>query len=115
MGLHDVQIEGESLAIIKKLQSDKPDLSILSSIVADIKWKIGFFVSITFQHVRREVKVVVHVLVKEGSIFSKEQCWIEKAPDLVEKVVTMDRTKHCPLMLSGFCLIFSEKLHLSLL
>ncbi|MBA0653380.1 hypothetical protein Goklo_020564 [Gossypium klotzschianum] len=46
-------MEGNSLTVIKKLISPTPDKSILSSIVRDIKAKLGIFARVTFCFVGR--------------------------------------------------------------
>ncbi|MBA0754381.1 hypothetical protein Gogos_005447 [Gossypium gossypioides] len=54
ISFHRVQIEGDSLTIIKKLHANTNDRSVLSLILADIKQRLGFFEQITFHHVKRE-------------------------------------------------------------
>lgn len=50
MGLRDVILEGDSLAIIKKCRSKSRDRSVISPIIQDIKTFVPRFNSIQFQH-----------------------------------------------------------------
>ncbi|KAH1032516.1 hypothetical protein J1N35_044690 [Gossypium stocksii] len=54
IGFRRVQIEGDSLTIIKKLHANTNDRSVLSLILADIRQRLGFFEQINFHHVKRE-------------------------------------------------------------
>ncbi|MBA0634424.1 hypothetical protein Godav_029565 [Gossypium davidsonii] len=85
-----IQIEGDSLAIIKKLQLDTSDKSVLGSIVVDIKQNMGLFVYVTFHHVSRDENEAAHVLAREGCCSLKEWFWIEEAPELAERAAVAD-------------------------
>lgn len=58
LGFHRIQIEGDSLMIIKRLHS--------------------------FHNVKREANAAAHVLAREGRRFSEERFWVEEASELVE-------------------------------
>lgn len=88
-------IEGDSLTVIKKLQSETRDKSILSPIIADIKSLLKYFRSITFHHVRREANEAAHALAQFGSNSDEERVWIEKASKQSEHLLAMDWSKFC--------------------
>lgn len=79
LGFLSVQVEGDSLTIIKKLKSAKVDRSILGAIVSNIQAQMCFFRTLTFHHVRREANGVAHALAKEGVQFAEDRCWVEEA------------------------------------
>ncbi|KAK5846640.1 hypothetical protein PVK06_002936 [Gossypium arboreum] len=62
LGFRRVQIKCDSLTVIKKVNSYNVDCSILSPIITDIKYKLGFFMEITFHHARRDANATAHVL-----------------------------------------------------
>ncbi|MBA0753655.1 hypothetical protein Gogos_021363 [Gossypium gossypioides] len=90
LGFQHIQIEGDSLAIIKKLQLDSSNKSVLSPIIVDIKQNMGLFVYVTFHHVRRDANEAAHVLAREGCCLLEEWFWIEEAPELVERATVAD-------------------------
>ncbi|KAK5825675.1 hypothetical protein PVK06_020533 [Gossypium arboreum] len=90
LGFQHIQIEGDSLAIIKKLQLDTLDRSVLGPIVVDIKQNMGLFVYVTFHHVRRDTNEAAHVLAREGRRLLKEWFWIKEALELVERAAAAD-------------------------
>ncbi|MBA0802805.1 hypothetical protein Gohar_013075, partial [Gossypium harknessii] len=73
IGFRHVQIEGDSLTIIKKLHTSTDDRSFLSPIIADIKHMLGFFEQITFHYVKREANTAAHTLAKEGCRYPEER------------------------------------------
>ncbi|MBA0667408.1 hypothetical protein Goklo_000498 [Gossypium klotzschianum] len=84
LGFRRVQIEGDSLMIIKRLHSCTVDRSVLGPIVVDIKCSLVLFDRVTFHHVKREANAAAHVLAREGRRFSEETFWVEEASELVE-------------------------------
>ncbi|KAL4361211.1 hypothetical protein GQ457_04G014700 [Hibiscus cannabinus] len=86
LGFRTIQVEGDSLTVIKKLSSPPIDKSIISPIIQDIKSKLGFFEKITFSHVGRQGNQAAHALAKEGLHLSLPRYWIEEAPLAVEQI-----------------------------
>ncbi|MBA0815699.1 hypothetical protein Gohar_000455 [Gossypium harknessii] len=84
LGFRRVQIEGDSLMIIKRLHSCTVDRSVLGPIVVDIKCSLVLFDRVTFHHEKREANAAAHVLAREGRRFSEERFWVEEASELVE-------------------------------
>ncbi|KAL4323773.1 hypothetical protein GQ457_11G032890 [Hibiscus cannabinus] len=64
-GLSNVIIEGDSLTVIKKINDDSHDRSVIAPIVADIKELAKNFSTISFCFVRRKANKAVHALARE--------------------------------------------------
>ncbi|KAK8507490.1 hypothetical protein V6N13_141512 [Hibiscus sabdariffa] len=79
LGFRSIQMEGNSLTVIKKLVSPSIDRSIISPIILDIKSKLGFFEKVTFSHVRRQVNQAAHALAKESLHLPLPRFWNEAA------------------------------------
>ncbi|KAL4388728.1 hypothetical protein GQ457_09G011270 [Hibiscus cannabinus] len=90
MGFHQIQVEGDSLTVIKKLQSRIADKSILHSIISYINNKKCCFDAITFSYVGRRGNEVVHALARIGLHFGNPQYWFGEVPATVEEVVRQD-------------------------
>lgn len=88
MGFRKVQMEGDSLTVIKRLNSYIKNKSVLSPIVGHIKDYLSFFYNITLLHIRRNANCAAHSLAKEGRRFQSARFWVEEAT--VEKIVEMD-------------------------
>ncbi|KAK8551365.1 hypothetical protein V6N12_040009 [Hibiscus sabdariffa] len=90
LGFRSVQIEGDSLSVIKKINSTAMDKSIISPIIGDIKALSVNFVSVTFSFVGRRGNVVAHELAQVGLQFPEPRYWIEEAPSTVEQLAVRD-------------------------
>ncbi|KAK9008774.1 hypothetical protein V6N11_080252 [Hibiscus sabdariffa] len=93
LGFRSVQIEGDSLSVIKKLNSTVADKSIISPILGDIKALSATFATITFSFVGRKGNAVAHELAQVGLQFPEPRYWIEEAPPTVEQLAQRD----CPI------------------
>ncbi|KAK8558797.1 hypothetical protein V6N13_098433 [Hibiscus sabdariffa] len=71
LGFNSVQVEGDSLSIIKKLNAATMDRSLISPIISDIQNLRGSFDNITFTFVGRNDNMVAHELAKLGTQFSE--------------------------------------------
>lgn len=79
VGFRRIQVEGDSLTIIKKVHAKEQDRSVLSPILSNIVSRLGYFQQISFHHVQREANQTAHTLAQEGRCFVEEHCWIEEA------------------------------------
>ncbi|KAL4384743.1 hypothetical protein GQ457_15G002920 [Hibiscus cannabinus] len=61
LGFRSIQVEGDSLTVIKKLSSSSSDKSIIRPIISDIKSTLVFFEKITFSHVGRRGNEAAHM------------------------------------------------------
>ncbi|KAK8516718.1 hypothetical protein V6N13_080825 [Hibiscus sabdariffa] len=92
LGFRSVIVEGDSLTIIKKLNSTTLDKSEVSPIIRDIlSLKISFD-NITFSFVGRSENASAHEMAKLGRQFGEARYWIEEAPALVEQLILRERS-----------------------
>ncbi|KAK9008855.1 hypothetical protein V6N11_080332 [Hibiscus sabdariffa] len=97
MGFSSVIIKGDSLTVMKKLNTSNSDKSIISPIVHDIKVLARDFDSISFRFVRRDANNAAHVLAREFRFQQDPLYWIEEAPQHTTIAVEMDIRKIFPL------------------
>ncbi|KAK8643582.1 hypothetical protein V6N13_012870 [Hibiscus sabdariffa] len=90
LGFQSIQVEGDSLTVIKKLSAPSTYKSIISPVILDIKSKLGSFENITFAHVGRQGNQAAHMLTKEGLQRLLSRFWIEEAPPAVELIALRD-------------------------
>ncbi|KAK8673098.1 hypothetical protein V6N13_111454 [Hibiscus sabdariffa] len=93
LGFRSVQVEGDSLTIIKKLQSASVDKSVISPIINDIRVLMGSFEEITFSFVNRAGNAAAHELARLGTHQTESRFWIEEAPASVEQIVECERSR----------------------
>ncbi|KAK9004257.1 hypothetical protein V6N11_002063 [Hibiscus sabdariffa] len=112
LGFRSVQIEGDSLSVIKKINSTAMDKSIISPIIGDIKALSVNFVSVTFSFVGRRGNVVAHELARFGDVLPYLQTF--SAPPFLEHIVSVSSSEDCMEESSSFSFprigsfIFSE-------
>ncbi|KAK8510277.1 hypothetical protein V6N13_103869 [Hibiscus sabdariffa] len=90
LGFRSVQVEGDSLSIIKKLNAATMNRSLINPIISDIQILRGSFDNITFSFVGRQGNMVAHELAKLGIKFSEPMYWMEEVPMQVERLVLRD-------------------------
>ncbi|KAK8663631.1 hypothetical protein V6N13_083440 [Hibiscus sabdariffa] len=90
LGFKIVQLEGDSLTVIRKFSSDSLDKSIIQPIITDIKAKLQLFEKITFSHVGRQGNAAAHALARIHTQFQLPRYWVEEAPQEVEQVTLAD-------------------------
>ncbi|KAG8478291.1 hypothetical protein CXB51_028103 [Gossypium anomalum] len=91
MGFHDICIKGDSLTIIRKLNTAEEDKSEISSLVKEIKGRAYIFRSVRFRHIPREANKAAHGMAMEGHRYENPQYWIEEVPQAVEGLVNSER------------------------
>ncbi|KAK8640058.1 hypothetical protein V6N13_138421 [Hibiscus sabdariffa] len=87
LGFRRIQVEGDSLSIIKKLNSTIADKSVLSPIVNDINSMRDFFELVTFAHVGRLGNEAAHELARVAVQFDLPRFWFGTVPAVVEQAV----------------------------
>ncbi|MBA0810743.1 hypothetical protein Gohar_002703 [Gossypium harknessii] len=65
-GFIRVEIEGDALSIIRKIQSKDEDRSEIRAYISDVKRMRMNFISCRFQHAGRRANIVAHSLATEG-------------------------------------------------
>ncbi|KAG8488925.1 hypothetical protein CXB51_016879 [Gossypium anomalum] len=73
LGLQNVEIEGDSLTVIKKLQKKTDDKSEIHALVRDRLCLQGGFRICQFKYGFRDINKVAHMLAKKG--FKKGEQW----------------------------------------
>ncbi|KAH1067121.1 hypothetical protein J1N35_032108 [Gossypium stocksii] len=91
MGFQKLEVEGDSLSIIKKLKENRTDRSILRSIIQRIRSLEKFFEKVIYLFVPRDIIRVAHALAMEGRVRQSNRVWVEEAPESVVKLVEADR------------------------
>ncbi|KAK8998033.1 hypothetical protein V6N11_012565 [Hibiscus sabdariffa] len=90
-GFRQIQVEGDSLSIIKKLNSTRiADKSILSPIVKDMVTMKDSFEIINFSYVGRQGNEAAHELTRLAGQSVLPQYWFGTAPTVVEQAVQRD-------------------------
>ncbi|XWS46774.1 hypothetical protein CRYUN_Cryun14cG0097000 [Craigia yunnanensis] len=89
MGFLKVEIDGDALGVIRKLQSMGKDLSPIGCLVDEAN-AIRRFRLCKFMHTGRKGNMVAHYLAKYGLELHEERIWVEECPDFVMDVVIND-------------------------
>ncbi|MBA0692896.1 hypothetical protein Goari_010419 [Gossypium aridum] len=90
MGFRKVVLEGDSLTVIKKLNSIVADRSVLSPISQHIRVLAGVFEEVTYNFVPREANKAAHELAMVGRNLKLPYFWVEEAPSSVVEVAELD-------------------------
>ncbi|KAK8490929.1 hypothetical protein V6N12_032768 [Hibiscus sabdariffa] len=88
---HNIIIEGDSLAVIKKLNYASTDRLFISMFISDVKHLSEGFESVTFKFVNRECNAAAHQAALLGRNCSSYLIWIEEALTTIEEIVREDR------------------------
>ncbi|MBA0821960.1 hypothetical protein Goarm_018783, partial [Gossypium armourianum] len=90
LGFSYVIVEGDSLTVLRKVQSSRPDPPILGAYIQDIKCRVGCFRKCDFQHVLRVGNTVADLLAKEGLKVGIGSYMCEGVLDFVKRAVECD-------------------------
>nr|KJB09937.1 hypothetical protein B456_001G176100 [Gossypium raimondii] len=91
LGFSYVIVEGDSLTVLRKVQSSRLDPPILGAYIRDIKCWAGCFRKCDFQHVLRVGNTVADLLAKEGLKVEMGSYMCEGVLDFVKRAVEYDR------------------------
>ncbi|KAK8987317.1 hypothetical protein V6N11_027073 [Hibiscus sabdariffa] len=91
MRFFEVIIEGDSLTVVKKLNSAIQDSSTIALIIVDIKDLARSFNAISFRFVRRGANKVTHSLAYESHLVQGPRFWTELVPSEVAAAAEADR------------------------
>ncbi|XWS36260.1 hypothetical protein CRYUN_Cryun20dG0070200 [Craigia yunnanensis] len=83
MGFYNVEIEGDALGIIKKLQGKENDLSPIGTLMEEAKARARRFHFCKFLHTGRMGNMVAHRLAKYGLELKEERFWVDDCLDFV--------------------------------
>lgn len=93
MGFREVDIEGDSLKIVKKLVSHELDRSISGNIILEIKERIHSFWSIEFRQKPRLGNDVAHELAQWGRLSDSPRYWMEDVRAEIELLVPVEKKR----------------------
>ncbi|KAK8575357.1 hypothetical protein V6N12_063032 [Hibiscus sabdariffa] len=93
LGFRRIVVEGDSLSVIKKVNCNIADKSIIAPIIHDIKEAARNLESVSFCFARREANNSVHVLARDGRFNGAPMYWIEEAPMNVVLAAKLDRRR----------------------
>ncbi|KAL4301987.1 hypothetical protein GQ457_10G016720 [Hibiscus cannabinus] len=86
----NIIIEGDSLTVIKKLQSSSNDMSLIGMILSDVNSLSKFFEGVTFQFVPRDCNEVAHKTALLGRHSASFSVWVEEAATVIEAAAQKD-------------------------
>ncbi|XWS41219.1 hypothetical protein CRYUN_Cryun17cG0062000 [Craigia yunnanensis] len=92
MRFHDIELEGDAIGIVKKLQRFGGDLSLSGTLIAEARSKAANFYSCVFMHSGRNGNMVAHSLAKYGLGVHEETIWVEECPSFAQEYVNIDDT-----------------------
>ncbi|KAK5817793.1 hypothetical protein PVK06_022721 [Gossypium arboreum] len=95
LGLKFVDIEKDSLTVIKKAKSTKRAKSVIGSYIQDIKELSKFFYKINFQHIGRSTNEKVHNLASKGLKIGENAYLDRRSADQEITEVEIDRGWRC--------------------
>lgn len=90
MGFCNIQVEGDSLSIIKNIKSSRKDKSVLRPIIQSITQMGKNFEELTYHFVPRSANQAAHALAMDGYYHHPLKFFVEEAPDPIEKMVKLD-------------------------
>ncbi|KAK8512434.1 hypothetical protein V6N12_075013 [Hibiscus sabdariffa] len=82
---------GDSLTIIKKLQSGSNDMFLIGMILSDVNSLSKFLEGVTFNIVNRACNEVAHKTALLGRNSTSISVWVEEAPTVIEAAAQKDR------------------------
>ncbi|GMI99218.1 hypothetical protein like AT3G25270 [Hibiscus trionum] len=91
LGFADIIAEGDSLTVIKKLNSKSRDLFEISTYIGDAKSLARRFHTCRFVFTRREGNRSAHAMTLESRKYAEEMFWVEDAPGSVQSIANEDR------------------------
>lgn len=91
MGFRCLEVEGDSLTVIKKLQARINDKSILRSIIIHIRELEHYFDKVVYLFVPRSVNAAAYALAAEGRRSRRSGLWNDGIPTSLSSVLERDR------------------------
>ncbi|KAE8803228.1 non-ltr retroelement reverse transcriptase [Hordeum vulgare] len=88
-GFERVIFASDCLSLIQRLQSSKPDRSMVGSVMMDIKHMVSSFSSATFRHVRRNLNEATHLMARTCDLHSLGFI-SDFAPDGIRETLCID-------------------------
>lgn len=90
LGIHDIQIEGDSLLVVKAIRESGTQWSSYGQIVGDARVVLNNLRSWFIAHVKRDANSAAHVLAKEAVRHVNDQIWMEEVPMCIYDIITLE-------------------------
>ena len=85
LGFQEVEMEGDSINIVKALSQTETNYTLYGHIINDTKFVSQRLASVKFMHVNRDGNKVAHSLAQRARCNQPFQVWMESvSPDLVQ-------------------------------
>ncbi|MBA0833693.1 hypothetical protein Goarm_006117, partial [Gossypium armourianum] len=91
LGLRRLEVERDSLTVIKKMKSSEDDRSKILAYIEDMKKISRDFQVYTFMRIQRSANGVAHQLASEGLKLKLEFLELNGVPEFPEELVEQDR------------------------
>ncbi|GMI93031.1 hypothetical protein like AT3G09510 [Hibiscus trionum] len=91
MGFRQIEVEGDSRAVVTKLQSDSDDPSDIGALISEAKGQTRRFQECRFLFRHRSRNRVAHALAALRRSLDTDLVWIEEAPVEIETLAAEDR------------------------
>ncbi|GMI77001.1 hypothetical protein HRI_001369400 [Hibiscus trionum] len=91
MGFRQIEVEGDSRAVVTKLQSDLEDPSDIGALISEAKGQTRRFQECRFLFRHRSGNRVAHALAALRHSLVTDLVWIEEAPVEIETLAAEDR------------------------
>ena len=92
LGFQRVILEGDALGLIQALKPQEQNLSLLGSLVEDVKVYLNHFQRVLYSHVKRNNNSVAHNPAKHAIRIPNFQVWMEDVPSHIVSFLYSDVT-----------------------
>ncbi|KAK9924950.1 hypothetical protein M0R45_033291 [Rubus argutus] len=89
-GFNDFILETDSAVLANALTSLEEDFSDIGRIIGDCKDYLLAFTNVNVRHIYREANAVANRLAQIANFSSRDECWIDNTPSLIEDVIYED-------------------------
>ena len=90
ISIFSVEVEGDSLQVIRAISNKKLDRSGLGHIIQDIKQLGSYMQSCSFSHIGRGGNKLAHSLVRRAILAADTDVWLEELPQDLDDVFQFD-------------------------
>lgn len=90
IGFSKVILKGDSITIIRHLQTQEEDYLELRPITRDAQNLVCQFTSYRFEFKAREGNVTTYALASEAMQYTEDKFWVENAPQRVLELIDLD-------------------------
>ncbi|MBA0732291.1 hypothetical protein Gogos_016394 [Gossypium gossypioides] len=95
LGFLRVEIEGDSLAVIRKLKEERVERSVTEAYICNIRTICERYQDCIFQYVSKHANGAAHFLATEGLRQNEETYLAGAVPSYAQKAVEEDRQQSC--------------------